>query len=418
LNNQDTTIVIIETDPTASLLYASILRKGGYEIVTCSGMGSALEWLGKNESIGVSLLVMNLELNDGRGIDLIQRTRKVSKNIPIIVISDDSDPASIIAIMRENVQDYIIQPVQASVLLNKVDYHLSRRDADYQRSIYEKERIISLEKLIDWYNFKNRKIEAENFDSSALHKNLFHILRASLSQGAGFGILLQIIGIIKSTKQDEFGNHILQKEILEILEDNASYAKKVIDAFTEIEDVIFGRVPIVKVSLKEVISLLESLPKQLNSFLTIKKQQLSIGLPDSENFYSKNINWDNMFFQKIMRELLMNAMKFSPVKSKILVLIYIDPKEITISIINSMNDDNQVGQVLPEEYHDLIFEPFFRLNKNIYDAYQTLDFGVGLSLVKETVLKFGGTITVRNLSDHLDSEAVKKVEFKIRLPFL
>ncbi len=418
MNHQLTTVVIVDDDPTSSLLYASSLRKSGYQIVTCSGLRSAMDWLNKNSNHGASLLVTDLQLTDGKGLDLIKQTRKLSKSMPIIVISGDSDPASIIEVMRENVQDYIIKPVSPSILLTKVEYHLSKSDSDYQKSIYEKERIISLEKLIDWYNFKNRKLEADNFDSSALHKNLFHILRASLSQGAGFGILLQLIGIIQATKKDEFGNHILQKEILEILEDNASYAKKVIDAFTEIEDVIFGRVSIVQGTIKELISELDSLPKELKSFLAIKNQSLSIGIPNSEYSYNKQILWEKTFFKKIIKELLLNAMKFSPQTSKIVILIYLDQKEISISIINPMNDDNRVGEVLPEEYHDLIFEPFFRLNKNIYEAYQTLDFGIGLSLVKETVVKFGGSINVRNLIDHLDSESKGKVEFKIKFPYV
>ncbi|TGL72363.1 ATP-binding response regulator [Leptospira jelokensis] len=410
-------LLIVEDDPTTALLYQGALRSIASEFVVYSGIKPVL-FLLENDGIGeFDLIVTDLKLPDGTGAELVREIRKKNSQIPILVITSESDSVSIIEVMKENVQDYLIKPVLPKELLKKVEYHLSKRSLDYKTSILEKEKIISLEKLLDWYSFKNRSLEAGEFNAKELHKNLFHVLRASLSQGAGFGILVQIIDIIKGMKQTETGDYILEKEILSILEENANYSKKVLNTFAEIENIIFGRVPEEEIPLSLFWNELKSVANDLESQTKIKNHKILISDVSKNQLENHSILWNREYFQKLFRELLINAMKFSLDSSSILVLLEWKSDSISLSVINVVGSDLKIGEGIPNEYLDLVFEPFFRLTKNLYERYETLDFGIGLSFVKETVQKFGGTIRVSNILDHLGENVEPKVEFKLTLPY-
>ncbi|MCW7495804.1 hybrid sensor histidine kinase/response regulator [Leptospira levettii] len=409
-------ILIVEDDPTTALLYQGALRSISCELFLFSGIKPVLHQLGNEGLDKYDLLLVDLILPDGRGVDLVREIRKSDSQIPIIVISSESENQSIIQVMKENVQDYLIKPVIPKELSKKVEYHLSKRSFDYQKSILEKEKIISLEKLLDWYNFKNRSMDNREFNSQELHKNLFHVLRESLSQGAGFGILVQIIDIIRGMKQTENGDYILEKGILTILEENAEYSKKILNTFTEIENIIFGRVEEEVVSLETLWQEVVSLTKELYPYTQIKRQRFIFSDSESMKMESKNICWNRDYFRKVFRELLINALKFSKESSSVLLLLNLKQNNFSISVVNVVGEDLNIGKGIPNEYLDLIFEPFFRLTKNLYEKYETFDFGIGLSLVKETIQKFGGSVVVSNISDHLGESVEPKVEFKITLP--
>ncbi|TGN20078.1 ATP-binding response regulator [Leptospira idonii] len=409
-------VLILEDDPTTALFYAGILRREGADVVTVCDLKVAREFLVKHRLADLDILLCDLMLPDGNGIDFIRDVRSINKGIPILVISSETEVTSIIEVMKENVQDYLIKPIHPQDMISKIKYHLSRSEATYQKTVYEKEKLLSLEKLLDWYSFKNKAMTGGDNDLHSLHKNLFHVLRASLSQGAGFGILVQIIDIIKGMQRNELGNYILDQEVLGILEDNAGYAKKILDTFTEIEDMIFDRVSMEKITFEEAWTEMENIKKDLTCFLEIKKQSLILGRPDTIIHPHYMIQVNRNYFRKVVSELLFNAMKFSPNHSKIFILVYAERDKLTLSFINSVEASSSLEEGIPNEYRGLIFEPFFRLNKNIYESHKTLDFGIGLTLVRETIVKFGGTVQVMNLKDHLEYGPGSKIEFKVSIP--
>ncbi|MGV3666666.1 MAG: hypothetical protein ACO1NV_11070 [Leptospira bouyouniensis] len=66
----------------------------------------------------------------------------------------------------------------------------------------------------------------------------------------------------------------------------------------------------------------------------------------------------------------------------------------------------------------MIFSPFYRLPKHIFEPYGTLDFGLGLSDVDHCIKKHDGKISIFNVKDDLDWNGTlkTKVTFQIALP--
>lgn len=387
------------------------------EVTSFAKKKPAIDFLTENHLQNQNILITDLQLPDGNGLDFVREVRKVNKQIPIVVITSTEDPKQIIEVMKEDVQEYLIKPVIPTELISRIEYQLSNKKDEYIHSDYEREKILSLEKLLEWYSYKNTRIQKGDFNSNELNKNLFYGLRTSLAQGAGLGVITELIDIIKTMPRAENGGVILDPDILKILEENAVYSKKVLDRFSEIEEVIFDRIKLEEVSVIKLFNEMLKVKEEISSLLQLKDQVLVIPEYKGSNLNSKMFKWNSEYFRKILYELLLNAMRFSKPSSKIFFLIHFDSDGIYLSTINSYADEESAKIGISNRFLELIFEPFFRINQNVYDQHGSLDFGIGLSFVKQTIEKFGGTIHALNLVDHTNQTKETKIEFKMYFPY-
>ena len=117
-------------------------------------------------------------------------------------------------------------------------------------------------------------------------------------------------------------------------------------------------------------------------------------------------------------EALINAMKFSRQRTFITVFVSVAGRHVTLSIINDPEKGEEGIMGIPTEYEKVVFEPFFRLSKLVFERFHTLDFGLGLTLIEKIIGKHGGEVTIRNIVDHSDlkREAQVRVNLTINLP--
>jgi len=101
---------------------------------------------------------------------------------------------------------------------------------------------------------------------------------------------------------------------------------------------------------------------------------------------------DRESMNHILVNVLDNAIKYNTDQGRIFVRCFKQGDNVHIEVENT-------GGYIPEEERKKIFEPFYRLDKN--RSRQTGGTGLGLALVKELVIKQGGTIEVK------DSDKVK-----------
>jgi len=73
---------------------------------------------------------------------------------------------------------------------------------------------------------------------------------------------------------------------------------------------------------------------------------------------------------------------------------------LTTVVINhpAVIKDDVVG--IPIEYENIVFEPFFRISKVLYENYDSLDYGLGLTLTEKIIKTHNGKIAISNVMDH------------------
>ena len=113
------TILIVDDSPTETHILKGILERGGYQVMTADngerGVSKAIE-------SNPSLILMDVVMP---GLNGFQATRQLSQtpetaNIPIIMVSTKNQETDRAWGMRQGARDYVVKPVSAEDLLDKV----------------------------------------------------------------------------------------------------------------------------------------------------------------------------------------------------------------------------------------------------------------------------------------------------------
>ena len=139
-----------------------------------------------------------------------------------------------------------------------------------------------------------------------------------------------------------------------------------------------------------------------DSFSYLAKQKaitLDIDIKDKET----EVWFDKDALEKIVVNLLGNAIKYTPTKGQITVKAYIENNFLNLSVKNT-------GQGLTKDEIDNIFNRFHQTNE------QNEGVGIGLSLIKELTALHGGMISVKSNKDNWTrfdvSICIDKAKFK------
>lgn len=173
---------------------------------------------------------------------------------------------------------------------------------------------------------------------------------------------------------------ILKKKQVEGLRDiyNSNESMiNLINSLLNVSRIESGRIMITPkpTSLKDLV---DETVKELKNKITVKKQVLSFRVDKS----LPKINIDPHLISEVYKNILTNAIKYTPEKGKILVTISVNNDEIISKI-----SDNGCG--IPEQDKSRIFEKFYR-GENI--KIKKEGNGLGLYLVKQIIDVSGGKV--------------------------
>lgn len=118
--------VVIEDEPHIRRFVRSALEAEGWQVFEATTAHSGLTEAGTRKP---DLLVLDLGLPDGDGLDVIRDVRSWSV-VPIIVLSARSDEADKIAALDAGADDYLTKPFGVGELLARVRANLRRPRAE------------------------------------------------------------------------------------------------------------------------------------------------------------------------------------------------------------------------------------------------------------------------------------------------
>jgi two-component system KDP operon response regulator KdpE len=118
------TILAIEDDPSIRRFLRTTLSVEGYDLIEA---GTAKEGLTQASTRNPDIILVDLGLPDGDGIDVIRQLREWS-SVPIIVLSARGSELDKIAGLDAGADDYLIKPFAVGELLARIRASLRRRD--------------------------------------------------------------------------------------------------------------------------------------------------------------------------------------------------------------------------------------------------------------------------------------------------
>ncbi|GGY63076.1 fused response regulator/phosphatase [Cellvibrio zantedeschiae] len=114
-------VLVVDDDEMLNYLFCSFLNSKGLQTVTAHSLGSAKVVLQTESEI--DLILLDYQLGDGVGMDLLIPESMVGymSNPPVIMISANEEPQFLEQCFLGGVDDYIIKPVNLSLLALKVE---------------------------------------------------------------------------------------------------------------------------------------------------------------------------------------------------------------------------------------------------------------------------------------------------------
>lgn len=111
-------ILIVEDDTTFAVMLQTWLSKKKFSVASVSGIAAAKKTLIESS---VDLVLCDLRLPDGDGIDLLEWVSNRNVNVPLIVMTSYAAIPSAVQTMKLGARDYISKPVNPEDLLQKIN---------------------------------------------------------------------------------------------------------------------------------------------------------------------------------------------------------------------------------------------------------------------------------------------------------
>jgi CheY-like chemotaxis protein len=172
-------ILVVEDERIVAASLALLLQQDGYAIA--GDVGTAEEALAVSAETKPDLVLMDIKLGDG--MDGIEATRRIQESfqIPVIVLTGYSDPATLVRAGAVSPYGYLVKPLETRMLRPAIEMALYRHRAERERGrlLAEIDKLRSLLPVCAWC----RKVKDDDGYWIELTEYLAAHLGASVSHG-------------------------------------------------------------------------------------------------------------------------------------------------------------------------------------------------------------------------------------------
>ncbi|MFW5807976.1 MAG: response regulator [Spirochaetota bacterium] len=407
MGNAKKPVLIVEDKKPNQELVMSICKQINIEHDICENGREALDKVRQRE---YCVYVVDLMMPVMDGTEFIRELKKIYPNAVIIVQTALDKPETIISLMKQGVYDYIIKPIDPSffqeTLLKAIEYdYLKRMEEQLSFSAGEKIRA-----QIDWLNYKeSRRLSSKDTTET---KSIYNV-KTSLAQGAGFGTLITLVDIMKSSAEEtEDGKLKVDKEIVDMMISNNDYCRTQIDGLnfaTKIMERDF------KFESYTTSQLINDLPRMLDNVIRyLPEKNLKLTLPEAKT--KNELRYNKKAISLVIEEIAVNAFKYAKRNSTINIFTHVNEGYFWFSVKNVVDREPYGG--VPPEYEKLVLEPFFRIHPpdETVSKIERIGFGLGLAVADYVSKKHGGIFFIHDVTDMASSKIEPCVLAELLLP--
>jgi two-component system KDP operon response regulator KdpE len=120
LNKKKNTVLVVDSDLQTQKMMTIVLGAADFALVDCLTGAQAARLA---VSTKPDLMLLDLDLPDMQGIDVIAAVREWSE-VPIIILSARAEDSDVVEALNRGADDYVIKPFSADVLLARVNASL------------------------------------------------------------------------------------------------------------------------------------------------------------------------------------------------------------------------------------------------------------------------------------------------------
>ena len=117
MTNKKNVLLIVDSDKTSQKMLSLFLDEAEFKLLDCTTGKQAVQLC---VSIKPDLVLIDPDLPDMSGVEFIKALREWSE-VPIIIISADTDNGSVISCLNAGASDYVFKPFNADVLKARIN---------------------------------------------------------------------------------------------------------------------------------------------------------------------------------------------------------------------------------------------------------------------------------------------------------
>lgn len=360
--NAVNTILIVDDEPNNLKVLHNLLTENDYIVRAARSGTAAIETVQLDPP---DLILLDIKMPHMDGYEVCQRLKgdPQTRDIPIIFISALNQVDDIVSAFNVGGVDYITKPFQFEEVIARVKTHLTIIQQQHKLRWQSEQ----LEKMIerDRQRFEQITEMREKFVRGAAHD-----LKNPLTLVGGYANMMLRFDAVR---QDPNLKEMVQ-EIEGAGADMLDMIGNMLDVLRFQNSVLLDKGAIdLNVIVDNVVSAYQTLAVAKN-----------IKLDFHPKFSEAPINADTKLIQRVVENLVSNAIKYSP-------------EETRVMVTTDSHDGKSILQVQDEGYgipeYDIpqLFDPFYRSESTREKADGT---GLGLSVTKEIVEQHGGRIMV------------------------
>jgi len=327
-------------------------RPDSFELTHLLRMSEAVIHLAKG---GVDIVLLDMGLPDGHGLDTVRRAHAAAPGVPVIVLTGLDDEALAAEAMKEGAQDYLIKgQIENRALPRALRHAIERHRMQTETDLIRTQQL----------QFKDEFLS-----------HVSHELRSPLTA------IYQFATILLDRLAGEL--NLEQHEYLEIVLRNVKQLQSMINDLLEVTRVQAGKLTI-ELQCTSVSDAIIYTVDTLQGAATAK----GITLSSDEGCRSPSVSADPTRIRQILIILVDNAIKFTPTGGAVKVQTRVFEKDQGFLLV----EVSDTGCGISPEMTERIFENLYQITDPGQAGRKGL--GLGLYISKELVTRQGGRIWV------------------------
>lgn len=356
-------VLVVDDNERNLLAMRATLEPLGEEVICVSSGAEALKALLRAE---FALILLDVQMPVMNGIETASliRMRERTRLVPIILFTaHDSLPSLIARGYEHGAVDYLIKPVDPSILRSKVWFfvELWRRG----RQLEERARDVA----------RAEAAEAHALEGAEFERRLLGIVSHDIRSP-----LTAVKATAKKLLKDGAKDEAQQRALLRIVR-GTSRMEQLTALFLDVSRARWGGG--IRLSLKDadMRELCQSAVDELQAVNPDSRIELLFDDGDSAGV------WDPLRIHQVLTNLLSNAVKYGDSAAGVQVRCAFGGPLVTISVHND-------GEPIAPALQSILFEPFTRGGHPESTVHESV--GLGLYIVREIVRAHGGAIAVES----------------------
>lgn len=372
-------ILYVEDNRDNQRLVQRVLNARGYQVVIAE---DGAEGVALARETRPALVLVDLGIPGLDGYETTTRLRSFThlRGVPIVALTADVTPGARERALVAGCDGYLVKPIDARLLPQQIAEFIDGKREELPNNLAQTDLLRAYnQKLVERLEQRVRELTQANAEVQELDRmksqflaTLSHELRTPLTALMGYLELFDrgMLGQLAPQQREAIAVMRRSSETLAQQLNNLLY-------FQELRGRAFNL---------RAINPLESM-RTLLAAMQDRAQQAGITLTIVAGTVAP-IHADPGALEQLLRGLLDNALKFTPVGGRVRITLHDEPSRLIVRV-----EDTGVG--IAREHLQKIFLPFYRVDEK--QNHPLPGAGLGLAIVQHIVQGHGGQITVRSV---------------------